>query len=122
MMNKIFVALVLAAVCLNAHSAPTLTADNYPVGSVDSIGLKINGAAAIPCTLVPQPGGASVKPTCDLVSITTPGTYTLIMVATKVAGCVENTCYAEGVASSAPFNYIWKGSAVAIPVISRLAP
>jgi hypothetical protein len=121
-MNKYFFGACVAAICINANAAPTLEADNYLTGSVDSIGLKINGAAAIACTLVSQAGGTSVKPTCDLASITTPGTYSLIMVATKAAGCVGNTCYAGGVAPSAPFSYIWKGSDVAIPVPNRLAP
>jgi hypothetical protein len=122
MISKVLIGAAVYFLAANANSAPTLEADNYATSAVDSIGLKINGAAAIPCTLVVQTGGALVRPTCDLASITTPGTYSLIMVATKAAGCSGNTCYAGGTASSVPFSYIWKGSDVAIPVLSRLAP
>lgn len=119
MKKSLFVILALLGGVANA--APTLTADPYPATGVqpDAATLSVNGTQTITCTLRTVTGG--VQPACDLVSITTPGTYTLVMTVTKAAGCVGNTCSGGGSASSAPFSYIWQGVNVLRPVV-RLEP
>lgn len=120
-MKKIFIASILGLITSAAIAAPTLTADPYPATGVqpDAATLSVNGTQTINCTLKTVTGG--IQPSCDLVSITTPGTYTLIMTVTKAAGCVGNTCSGGGSASSAPFTYIWQGVNVTRPVV-RLEP
>jgi hypothetical protein len=121
--NFLVAVIGLIGVAGAVNARPNLEADVYVTGSVDSIAFTVNGGTPIPCSLVPVTTPiAGVKPSCDLVSITTPGTYTLVMIATKAAGCVGNTCYAGGVASSAPFQYTWNGSDVVKPVPNRLVP
>jgi hypothetical protein len=118
-MKHSLLALFLAAGVANA--APTLTADPYPSTGVqpDAATVSVNGTQTIQCTLKTVTGG--LQPSCDLVSITAPGTYTLVMTVTKNAGCVGNTCSGGGSASSAPFTYIWQGVNVTRPVV-RLEP
>lgn len=109
--------------CTAALAAPTLTANPYPPEAIQpaAVSFTVNGGAPKVCTLVPVAGG--LQPTCDLASITAPGTYTLVMTATSNAGCVSApsaaTCNGAGSASSAPFAYTWLGNAIAPPVISR---
>ena len=100
-----------------AHAAPTLTADPYPATGVQpsAVVSSVNGATPVACTLRTVSGG--LQPTCDLASITVPGTYTLVVTVSTVAGCTGNACRGAGSASSAPFGYQWLGSVVPTPVL-----
>lgn len=116
--------LLLAVLSMCAHAQPTLTAAPYPTTATQptAANLTVNGANPITCTLAAGSAGA-VIPTCNLASITVPGTYTLVLNVSTQAGClppVANgaTCTGGGAASSAPFSYRWNGSAVATPVLS----
>lgn len=113
-------ALLLAS--LTAHAAPHLYADPYPSTGVqpDSVTMTVNGGAPIACTLETVPGGK--QPRCDLAGITAAGTYTLVMTASRAAGCSGSTCWAAGAASSAPFSYTRQASAVAAPTGLGLQP
>jgi hypothetical protein len=118
-MKLIPISLLLA--CGLCNAAPTLTADPYPsTGTQPSAAVvTVNGGTPQPCTLRTVAGG--LQPTCDLASITVPGTYTLVLTVSTVAGCTGNACTGAGSASSAPFSYQWLGSVVPIPVL-RLSP
>lgn len=111
--------ILLAAVVTAAAAAPTLTANPYAVAPAAAT-LSVDGGPPIACTLPSVSGG--VQPTCDLASITAPGTYTLVLTVTKNAECVNTLnaaeCSGAGSASSAPFAYTWKGSVVPTPVLS----
>lgn len=111
------------AACSAAMAAPTLTADPYPttVTQPDTASFTVNGGAPIACTLPVSAAGKT--PTCDLASITVPGTYTLVMTVTKAAGCnAAGECWPEGSASSAPFSYKWLASGASAPAALRVAP
>lgn len=116
-MKHTLVALALASSA--ALAAPTLTANPYAKAPA-AITLTVDGGAPIACTLVQIAGGW--QPTCDLASITAPGTYTLVMTATSNAECINTLnaadCSGAGSASSAPFAYTWRGSSVPAPVLS----
>lgn len=116
--------LIACLACGSATAAPTLTADPYPTTVVqpDSASFTVNGGAPIACTLPVSAAGKT--PTCDLASITVPGTYTLVMKVTKAAGCNAegNECWPEGSASSAPFVYKWRASGASAPAGLRVAP
>ena len=106
----------------SAHAAPFLYADPYPSTATqpDSASLSVNGGAPISCLLEMVTGGK--RPKCDLASITSPGTYTLVMTVSVAGGIVNGTNTATntqaGSASSAPFSYTLKGGSVATPVLS----
>ena len=90
---------LLAAICLTAGvvvAAPFLQSSPYPVTGVqpDSVSMRINGGAPIPCTLVVEADGA-LTPKCDLASLTVAGTYTITMTVVK----------ADIFATSNPFTY-----------------
>jgi hypothetical protein len=114
---KVLLALAMFALGQMAWPAPTLYADPYPATGVQPAAavFSINGGTPIACTLVAVSGG--LQPQCDLVSIVTPGTYTLVMTVSTVAGCTGNACTGPGSASSAPFSYQWLGSVVPGPVL-----
>lgn len=121
---KHLLTLPLLLACTAALSAPTLTANPYPPEAIQpaAVSFTVNGGAPKVCTLTQVTGG--LQPTCDLASITAPGTYTLVMIATSNAGCVNApsaaTCQGTGSASSAPFAYTWLGNAIAPPAILRV--
>lgn len=109
----------------SAQAGPFLYADPYPPTSVqpDAASLTINGGTPISCTLVSVAGG--LQPKCDLASITTDGTYTLIMTVSKAASIATSpggaTNTAGGSASSAPFSYRLLRAPVATPAL-RVGP
>lgn len=104
-----------------ASAAPHLYADPYPPTGVvpDSVTMSVNGGASVACELIDVAGGK--QPRCDLAALT-PGTYTLVMTASRAAGCAGSTCWAAGSASSVPFNYVRAASAVAAPAGLALQP
>lgn len=126
MMKRLIPAALAAMLASAAHAAPTLTADPYPSTGVqpDSASVTINGGAPVACTLVTNAQGGKV-PTCDLASIASAGTYTLVLTVTKAASCTSGTnsadCTAGGSASSPPFSYRLVGGSVAAPVL-RVVP
>lgn len=120
------VALALAAaLCpLFAQAAPFLSADPYgpdtaTAAQPDSAEFTVNGAAPIACTLVAVPGGK--QPRCDLSSITSSGTYTLVMTVKRAGPSCGNTsatagqCTFGGSAASVPFAYTLKSGTVGAP-------
>jgi hypothetical protein len=115
-------ALVLGLLSATAFAAPTLTSDPYAVAPAAAT-FTVNGGSPKACTLPAVTGG--VQPTCDLASIATPGTYTIVLTVTTNAGCVNTLnaadCSGAGSASSAPFTYKWNGSVVPGPVL-RVSP
>lgn len=117
---KLLPALLLAA--SPAMAAPFLIADPYPATSVqpDSASFTVNGGSPVACLLEAVTGG--LRPKCDLASITTPGTYTLVLTVTKNAaitnGANTATNTAGSVASSTPFSYRLITAPVAGPVLS----
>lgn len=120
-MKRLALAIALATSAIPL-AAQTLTADPYPatVTQPDTAAFTINGGTPIPCTLANVTGG--LQPTCDLASIATPGTYTLVMIVTKAAGCAGNECWPEGSASSAPFAYVRRSAGVSAPATLKVAP
>jgi len=105
-----------------ASATPHLYADPYPTTGPrpDSVSLTVNGGAPIACALETVAGG--VQPKCPLASITTPGTYTLVMTVTALGGVSGgNTYTSPGSASSAPFTYVFRSGSASPPVV-RLAP
>jgi hypothetical protein len=119
--NKMIKKLFLLSFLLSsmAFARPTLTSAPYAI-SPAAVTFTVNGGSPIACTLPAVSGG--VQPTCDLASIATPGTYTLILTVTTNVDCVNTlnaaTCSGAGSASSAPFAYTWNGSGVPTPVLS----
>jgi hypothetical protein len=115
-------ALLFTAFFVPAQAAPFLLADAYPptVTQPDSASFTVNGGAAIACTIETVTAGK--RPKCDLASITTPGTYTLVLTATKAPSIVNapNTATndAGGSASSAPFAYVFKSGGVSLPSLT----
>ena len=118
-------AVALTMASFTASAAPFLYADPYPATGVqpDTASLIVNGGAPIQCQLVTMTAG--LQPKCDLGSITTVGTYTLVMTVAKAAsitttpGGATNT--GGGTASSAPFTYVLRSGNVSAPVL-RVAP
>lgn len=115
---KALITLALLLLSAAAHAAPTLRSDPYPIGPAAAT-FTVNGGPPQACTLPTVPGG--VQPTCDLASITAPGTYTIVLTVTQNLKCVNTLnaadCSGEGSASSAPFAYTWRGSVVPGPVL-----
>lgn len=109
-------ALLLMLLASQASAAPFLVSEQI---DADAVSMTVNGGAAVPCAIV-----ANV-PKCDLAGITAPGTYTLVMIATRNAGIVNapnaGTVTQSGAASSAPFTYVLRGASVPTPVL-RVAP
>lgn len=122
MLNKVSFVGLLFALAMNAYAAPTLTSDPYAVAPAAAT-FTVNGGSPKACTLPAVTGG--VQPTCDLVSIATPGTYTIVLTVTTNTNCVNTLnaadCSGAGSASSAPFAYTWRGSVVPGPVL-RVSP
>ena len=120
MRSAILAAMVAAAGAANA--APFLYADPYPPTATqpDTARFTINGGAPISCTLETVTGG--IRPKCDLASITTPGTYTLVMTVSKAATITNGTGTATndpgGSASSDPFAYVLRAGSVSKPALS----
>lgn len=121
MKKSLLVAAVLFAASMAAQAAPFITGQVYP--SLDAATVSVNGANPIACVLTAATGG--VQPRCDLASIVTPATYTLVMTVSKAAGCTNGTntatCASGGTASSAPFSYVWQGGSVPVPTV-QVAP
>ncbi len=115
-------AALLSLISGAALAAPTLIADPYPAAAVqpDSASFTVNGGAPIACTLPTVTGG--LQPTCDLASLATPGTYTLVMTVTKAAGCAGASCWPAGSASSSPFAYTRLAAGVTAPAALKVAP
>ena len=117
---KLLPALLLAA--SPAMAAPFIVADPYPATGVqpDSASFTVNGGSPVACALETVSGG--VRPKCDLASITTPGTYTIVVTVTKnpsiTNGTNTATNTAGSVASSAPFAYRLITAPVAGPVLN----
>lgn len=129
------VALALsAALCpLFAQAAPFLSADPYgpdtaTAAQPDSAEFTINGGAPIACALVAvtTPAGGK-QPKCDLASLTSSGTYTIVMTAKRAGPSCGNTsatagqCTFGGSASSAPFVYTVRSGSVGAPTAPVLS-
>ena len=107
-MKKLLLAVLLISSSAT-QAAPTLVVAGYPTtGPVpDSATFTINGGTPIACTIATVSN--AVQAQCDLASITTAGTYTLI--ATPCAkGGIQNTPTGAinvqaGCAPSNPFSY-----------------
>ena len=117
----LLVGVITLAASVAALAAPHLYADPYPstVVQPDAITFTVNGGAPQACELVDMAGGK--QPRCDLGALAT-GTYTLIMTASRAAGCAGGTCWPAGAASSAPFSYTRAASGVVAPTGLGLAP
>ena len=122
---KYLIALALTTASFTASAAPFLYADPYAATGVqpDTASLTVNGGAPIQCQLMTVTAG--LQPKCDLGSITTVGTYTLVMTVAKAASITNTTGGATntggGTASSAPFSYVLRSGNVSAPVL-RVAP
>ncbi len=114
MKSKFILSAIAALASSNIYAAPTLSADFYAPNAIDSVSCTINGANPI-TGVVDKVDPTKWIPKCDLAGITVTGTYTLVMTVTKVAGCVGNSCFAGGVASSTPFTYNWTAGNVITP-------
>jgi hypothetical protein len=107
-MYKTILSLLILLLSSFAYAAPTLNAQPVPntAPQPSTAAITVNGAAGPTCTL-PVATDGSMTLTCDLASLTVPGTYTIVATYTYVAGCVNAanaaTCSTGGVASSAPF-------------------
>jgi hypothetical protein len=123
---KILAALALA--CLSAfaqaQAAPwKLTAAAYPATAPQpsAATFNVNGGPQIACALLAVANGG-IQPSCTLASITSYGTFTLVMIATFAAGCVNvanaATCTTGGVVSSAPFAFTYSSGLASSPVLS----
>ena len=113
-------ALILCSAQVSA--APFLYADPYPSTGVqpDAASVTVNGGASAPCVL--ETVTAGVRPKCDLVGITAPGTYTLVLTVSKTASITNTTGGATNtagsVASSAPFSYQLVTAPVTGPILT----
>lgn len=118
--------LVLLLFSSSVISAPTLSAESMPATGPQpsSVAITVNGSLGPPCAL-PKAADGSVQATCDLATLSVPGTYTIVMTYTYVAGCVNSanaaTCQAGGTASSAPFVLTRSAPPAAGPVL-RVSP
>jgi hypothetical protein len=117
----LLVGIVTLAASVAAFAAPSLLADPYPATAPqpDAVTFTVNGGAPQACVLTAVAGG--LQPRCDLAGLTA-GTYTLVMTASRAAGCQGSTCWDAGSASSAPFSYTRAASAVAAPIGLGLQP
>lgn len=112
----------MAFVAGNAIASPYLVSDPYAATGPqpDEASFTVNGGAPIPCVIESVTGG--VRPKCDLSSINTAGTYTLVLTVKALGGVAGgNTYTAPGSASSAPFAYTFKSGNVTIP-LPKLIP
>ncbi len=102
-----------------ALSGSFLLSQIYSAGTIDAGNLTINNGSPLSCPLVTVVGGVQLK--CSLSSITTGGTYSLLMTVAK-AGTITNVLNVSavrtlaGVASSVPFSYQYRTS-VAAPTL-----
>jgi len=117
--------LIATAMIGSAHAAPFLYADPYPATGTqpDAASFTINGGSPIACQLVSVTGG--LQPKCDLASITTAGTYTLVMTVSKAPSITNTSTGATndpgGSASSPPFAYVLRAGGVPTPTL-RVGP
>ena len=121
-MNRYLLPLILALFSLPVTAAPFLEATPYPASGPqpDAASFTVNGGAPVACQLVASAAG--ITPRCDLASITTPGTYTLVMTVTAKGGVSGgNTFTQAGSASSTPFSYSLRAG-VATPPVVQLVP
>ena len=119
-MKKLLLTILLTP--LAALAAPFLQGDPYPANGPqpDAVSFTVNGGAPVACQLVAVPTG--IQPKCDLASITTPGTYTLVMTASAKGGVSGGNIYTlPGSASSSPFSYTLRAG-VATPPVVQLVP
>lgn len=122
---KTLLTIILALWCSLCAANPFLVADPYPATGTqpDGASVTVNGGSPLNCTIETVTGG--VRPKCDLASITTPGTYTLVLTVTRSAGCTStangSTCTAAGSASASPFSYVWRAGTVSPPA-ARVEP
>jgi hypothetical protein len=130
--NRFAAELLLALALVLALALPALAqqlvADPYPAaGAPDACAVAVSaGPVSVPniaCTLPAVSGG--VRPTCPLASLTTFGTYTLVLTCTRAGGVANGTdsgtFTTPGSASSRPFAYSYAVAPVAQPAV-RLAP
>lgn len=116
-MKHILAFLFALLAAFGVHAAPFLLADAPPAGvTVDAARYTVNGGAPIACVL------EASRPKCDLGSITTAGTYTLVLTWCSPGGIVNTpsgaTNTVAGCASSAPFAYRLQTAAVPGPTLS----
>ena len=107
---KTFLILSAALICASASAAPTLVAAPYPVGpdQPEKASLSIDGGAPLPCILKLAALG-TLQPMCDLVSITVPGVYKLVLSVSNLTVLTNEdgggTYVVGGTAEAAPFSY-----------------
>ena len=121
-MKRLLLALALSTSVL-CHAAPwSLIAAPYPNTGFqpNAATFTINGGAPITCTVPSVTTG--IKPTCSLASITTFGTYNLVMTVTFPAGCLnvpnQATCTNGGSVSSDPFVFSYSSGLAGKPDLS----
>lgn len=132
-MHKLILVVAAALFPLFAPAAPFLSADPYgpdtpTAAQPDSVEYTINGGAPIACALVAVTAPAGGKqPKCDLASLTSSGTYTIVMTAKRAGPSCGNTsatagqCTFGGSASSAPFAYTVRSGSVGAPTAPVLS-
>jgi hypothetical protein len=112
---------VIGLVALPALAGPTLAASPYPASGPQpaSVSITVNGNAGPACTL-PKAADGSVKPTCDLSSLSA-GSYTIVMTVSSPPGCTSQsspaTCTTIGSASSSPFLLTLSAGVATAPVL-----
>lgn len=114
--------LIFLLLPLTVLAAPFLQGDAYPANGPqpDAVSFTVNGGAAVACQLVAVANG--IQPKCDLASISTPGTYTLVMTVSAKGGVSGGNQYTlPGSASSSPFSYVLRAG-IATPPVVQLVP
>lgn len=114
----LLVAVVTLAASVAAFAAPTLLADAHPATGPQPAAAEWSQDSTTwaPCVITAR------VPSCDLASITTPGSYTLRMRYTYTAACNGGDCWAAGAAVSAPFAFRWLGVPATSPSAVQVTP
>jgi hypothetical protein len=125
-MLRAIIALLASLMPIAVSAAPHLFSAPYkaPATIPDSATLTINGGAPIACELTSTDEG--VVPRCDLSSIKTSGTYTLVMTVCKASEIINDpnaaTNTVGGCVSSANFRYELRTGAVPTPPVLSVGP
>lgn len=121
-MFKILTLLLLALWCSLSAASPFLTASAWPAsnGTLESVTVTIAGGSPVACAV-----DASLVPKCDLASVATPGTYSIVMSWCAKAGVTNGTntgtASPGGCVSSVPFSFVLRGAPATAPAV-LLAP
>lgn len=127
---KLLAALCLLALSAIASAAPTIVADAYPAGAGQptTATLTVTGMAGPPITCALTVNvDHSVQPMCDVGSLTTAGTYPLVLTVSNVATIYNSPdgtsgTYTAGGSASTPFSYTVSSGLATSPGKVRLSP